>query len=458
MAGPKDMPTSKLGRMARLGGLSSRVSGSYLGQRIAGVFQDEDTRQAALRRLHLQNAERVVDTMSVLKGAAMKVGQYASVAAEALDLPEDVGRVFRKLTHQAEPIPFATIRAEIEASLDAGLDTLFDRFDPEPLGTASLGQAHAAWLPDGTPVVVKVLHRGIDQAVDADLSALRTMLLAGGMVGRRKEDLDPVFDEIRARLRDELDYYQEAANLEFFAKAFAVDPDVRVPRSVPSHSSERVLTMDRLVGMPVEAFADQAGPEARHRAGAALARTFHHSFYRLHALQADPHQGNYLVTREGQVGLIDFGCVRRFDPHWVHRYARFARGLFAGAREETLDHLVALEVIDADAPESSRDRMWRLCDVIAGPFRLPHFVAGGPDDRLVELLRPMGAEVALDLHLHLPRELVFLDRSLMGTYLMLRTLRFGTDYGGFVLPYVEEAIEVAEGRARPSTSTGPRLG
>lgn len=458
MASPKDMPTSKLSRMARLGGLSSRVSGSYLGQRIAGVFQDEETRGAAMRKLHLANAERVVDTMSVLKGAAMKVGQYASVAAEALDLPDDVGRIFRKLTHQAEPIPFSTIKAEIELSLDAGLETLFDRFDPEPLGTASLGQAHAAWLPDGTPVVVKVLHRGIDQAVDSDIAALRTMLQAGGLVGRRKGDLDQVFAEIRDRLAEELDYYKEAANLEFFANAFAGDPDIRVPRSHPTHSTDRVLTMDRMVGMPLEAFADQASRKAKDRAAEALARSFHRSFYQLHALQADPHQGNYLVSHDGQLGLLDFGCVRRFDPLYVGRYARFARALFRGEREETLDRLVDLDVIDPGAPKASRDVMWRLCDIIAQPFRMDHFVAGGPDDTLVEQIKPIGVELGLDLNLHPTRELVFLDRALMGTYLMLRRLRWGANYGEFVLAYVDEAIAVDDGQLRRVPGTEPRLG
>jgi len=443
MAGPKKLPTSRLGRIARLGGLSSRVSGSYLGQRISGLFQDEATRKQAMHTLHIENAERVVDTMSTLKGAAMKVGQYASIAAEGLDLPEDVARIFRKLTHQAEPIPFEIIREDIEASLEAPLSELFSRFDSQPLGTASLGQAHAAWLPDGRSVVVKVLHRGIDKAVDADLAALRGMLAAGGMVRRRRE-LDGVFNEIRARLHEELDYYQEAANLEFFAAAFASDPDIRVPATQPSHCTDRVLTMDRLLGEPLEVFADHASREAKQRAGVALARSFHVMLYELRALHADPHAGNYLVTPDGVVGLLDFGCVRRFDPWFVGRYSKLALSMIEGQRNVSLEHLVQLGVIDEGAPRKARDLVWRLCDAIAQPFRVDEFEAGGPDDHLIEQLKGMGHEFAGERAVHPVPEFVFLDRALIGNYLMLRKLHCRMDYGAFARPYLARAIAEVE--------------
>jgi predicted unusual protein kinase regulating ubiquinone biosynthesis (AarF/ABC1/UbiB family) len=175
MASP---PKSKLSRIARLGGLSSRVSGSYLGQRIKGAFQDEDTRRSALKKLHLENAERVVATMGNLKGAAMKVGQGIAQAVEGMNLPPEMVKVLSQLNDKAEPIEFSLIRSAVEHELEGALEDLFTDFDEEPLGTASLAQAHAARLPTGERVVVKVLHEGIEDSVDSDLSALRTMLVA----------------------------------------------------------------------------------------------------------------------------------------------------------------------------------------------------------------------------------------------------------------------------------------
>ena len=111
-------PSSRFGRMARLGGLTSRVSGSYLGQRIKGVFQDSDTRRDALHKLHLENAERVVDTMGALKGAAMKVGQSLALATDGLNLPPEVSRILGKLNDRAEPVPFDIIQSSIERELE----------------------------------------------------------------------------------------------------------------------------------------------------------------------------------------------------------------------------------------------------------------------------------------------------------------------------------------------------
>ena len=163
---------SKLSRLSKLGALTTRVSSSYLGQAVVGMFQSEANRKEGLDRLHLENAERIVRDLGSLKGAAMKVGQAVAQLSDNLDLPPDVRLVLGKLHDKAEPVPFEQVRARVEEELGGSLDTLFKRFDPNPLGTASLGQAHAATLPDGTEVVVKALHTGIDGSVQADLSTL----------------------------------------------------------------------------------------------------------------------------------------------------------------------------------------------------------------------------------------------------------------------------------------------
>ena len=240
----KKPPRGKVGRLAKLGGLTSRVSGSYIGQRIRGAFQDEETRTQAMRRLHLDNAERVVSTMGSLKGAAMKVGQSLAQVVDGLELPEEIAGILGQLNDKAEPIPFPVIRDAVEAELEGSITSLFSAFDEEPLGTASLAQAHAARLPDGTPVVVKVLHQGIENSVDADLAALKSILITGRVLRRDRKEVDEVFSEIRARLQEELDYYQEAANLEQFHASMAHIDGITIPKTHPRYSTQRVLTMD----------------------------------------------------------------------------------------------------------------------------------------------------------------------------------------------------------------------
>jgi predicted unusual protein kinase regulating ubiquinone biosynthesis (AarF/ABC1/UbiB family) len=436
-------PPSRFGRMARLGGLTSRVSGSYLGQRIKGVFQDADTRRDALHKLHLENAERVVDTMGALKGAAMKVGQSLALATDGLNLPPEVSRILGKLNDKAEPVPFDLIRASIEAELDASLSSLFADFDEEPLGTASLAQAHAARLQDGRRVVVKVLHHGIEDSVDSDLRTLRGILVAGQVLRRPKEELDNAFAEIRERLFEELDYYQEAANLEFFRDRLRV-ANVRVPATFPKLSTGRVLTMERLNGANLDTFLESATPDARHRAAVAIAHSFHDMFYRLRALHADPHGGNYLFEHDGTVGLIDFGCVKRFDQYWVAEYARMALALVDNRPTDCRTHCRELGILTSDADEAF-DVTWKLGEAIAGPLRVPSHLIDDSDQTL-ELVKREVPALLRRSDVQGPRHILYLHRTLGGIYGMLRKLGLEYPYQQLFRSHAQHAVDVAEGR------------
>ena len=143
------MNEGRLKRLARLGGLTGRLTGHGIRERL---FGDGDRTEAA---------RDLAESLSQLKGAAMKVGQQIAVAASALDLPKDVQHALKKLERDAEPVPWWTIQKILERELEDHPDDLFASFDREPLGTASLAQAHAATLHDGRRVVVKVLHRGV---------------------------------------------------------------------------------------------------------------------------------------------------------------------------------------------------------------------------------------------------------------------------------------------------------
>lgn len=449
---PKKPPTGRLGRMARLGGLTSRVGSSYLGQRVKGAFQDEDRRRRALQKLHIENAEKVVETMSHLKGAAMKVGQTLGAMVEGMDLPPEVARTLGKLNDKAEPVPWDIIRADVQASLDRDLDAVFDRFDPEPLGTASLGQAHAARLKDGTPVVVKVLHRGIDGSVASDLAALRSMFVTGKLLRRDKAEIEAIFAEVEERLLEELDYVQEAANLAYFRNAVGDQPGLRVPRTFPELCSDRVLTMDHLPGLPIDTFLEIASDEAKQRAGLVLARNFHHMVYVLRTLHADPHCGNFLFEPSGRVGLLDFGCVKRFDEHWVAQYARAGMAAVEGRRPETLDILRDLDCLRSDRPEAE-EAIWRLCDIMTTPFRVEQYTAGAGHDDVQDRANRLLPRILRYPEIQAARNVVYLNRALTGIYAVLRRLGLRTNYGELFYSHARYAVDVAEGR-RPDGSHG----
>ena len=444
MASP---PKSKLGRLARLGGLTSRMTSAYVGSRLASAFQDEDARHRTMSRLHLENAERMVETVGRLKGAAMKVGQSVALVAGTLDLPDELRSMLGRLHDQAPPVPFGVIREDVERSLDLSLERAFSWFDPEPLGTASLGQAHAARLPDGQEVVVKVLHRGIENSVASDLGALKAMLVGGRVLRRDKAEIEARFEEIRARLEEELDYLQEAVNVASFQRIFGDDPDLRIPRVHTTWSTERVLTLDRIPGVPLERFLETATPDARQRAGFTLGSMFYRMVYRHRTLHADPHPGNYLFEPDGRIGLLDYGCVKRYDEFWTGTYARAALAGVAGDRDACLAGVRSLGAWRGDTPEAG-DALWAFCELLVHPYRVdrPYELGGPDDDWLFDQIPAVMRRLVRYPEIQAPPEMLFLHRTLGGLYAIQRRLRPRFEWFPLLEENARYAIDLAEGR------------
>jgi predicted unusual protein kinase regulating ubiquinone biosynthesis (AarF/ABC1/UbiB family) len=436
MSSPTD---SRLGRLARLGRLTTSVSASYVSDRVRSVFRSEDANKEALDRVHVDNAAKVAEVLGQLKGAAMKVGQQVAMAASSLDLPDEVTGVLSKLHAEAQPIPFDVIKKNVERELEAPLDRLFRSFDPQPIGTASLGQAHAAVLPDGRDVVVKVLHDGIDKSVNTDLGALKAVLVGGRVFRRERAEMDAAFEEVREHLLQELDYLQEAANIELFRGMFGDDPRFRIPRTHPSHSTERVLTMDRLRGVPVARFVDTASREARQRAGSSLAELYYESAFRHRALHADPHPGNYLFEEDGRVGLLDFGCVKRFEPFWLASYAEAALAGIDGRRAAFLDGVRRIDGWHGEDPRAA-ELLWQFGDTLATPYRKGPYTIGDAEDSTLDRLRPVLQEFVKYPEVVIPRDVIFLHRTLGGLYTLVRQLVATVDLGHLARTHLEGAI------------------
>lgn len=442
-----DKPPSRLRRLARLTRLTGQVTSSYVGERVKSAISGGtgELSKKAMDKLAVDNAERVVEAMSRLKGAAMKVGQGMAMAARSLDLPPEVAAQLSKLEKDAEPIPFSVIKEDVESELERPLSEAFASFDKTPLGTASLAQAHPATLHDGSDVVVKVLHRGIDDTVKTDLLALKTILLGSRVMRRDKREVDAAFAEIQARLEEELDYLLEAANIHTFHEQWKDDPDVRVPDVHGSHSTERVLTLDRMPGRHVAEFVKTATPEARQRAGETMARLYYTMAFEHRTLHADPHPGNYLFEEDGRVGLLDFGCVKRFDEFWVGRYCRIALAAMDGDRERALAEAREMGALHGNHPKAE-DALWNFFDALAEHLRRGPFRLGTDEDDIVETLRAPARALGLHPSIHVPPDVIFLHRSLAGIYSITKRLQPVLDPGQLFREAAEKAIAKADGR------------
>ena len=244
----------------------------------------------------------------------IKLGQILSTRADLL--PNDYLVELRKLQDAAPPVPFDTIRQTLVAELGQSIENLFADFDPKPLAAASIGQAHAATLWDGTEVVVKVRRPGVVEQVNEDLEILRELAATASRHSDfvDRYDLSGLVEEFSQTLRLELDYIREGHSAERFASNFAADPHIHVPRVFWEATTSRLLTLERIRGIKINDLAalDDQGTDRRWLANYAtnvvLKMVCEDGFF-----HADPHPGNFFIEPNGAIGLIDFGMVGVLD-------------------------------------------------------------------------------------------------------------------------------------------------
>jgi predicted unusual protein kinase regulating ubiquinone biosynthesis (AarF/ABC1/UbiB family) len=236
----------------------------------------------------------------------------------------------------------------IEADLGAPLARLFAEVDPVPLAAASIGQVHAARLPDGGEVVVKVQYPGVDEAIRADMANLPWLY---GVLGMLNPGLDPkpLAAEIQVRITEELDYRREAENQTTFARLYDGHPRIHVPRVIAERSATRVLTSERARGHDFEWLVTQ--PQAfRDMVAETIFRFAFESIFRHHVFNGDPHPGNYLFHDDGRVTFVDFGCVKHFDAAMVADWKLYVRAHLAGDRDRFLQQAARLGFVRAGEP------------------------------------------------------------------------------------------------------------
>jgi ubiquinone biosynthesis protein len=313
---------------------------------------ESGARSAPSRPEHLRLA------LEELGATFVKLGQIASTRSDLL--PPDYQAELAKLQDRAPPVSTEAVRAAVAAGLGRPVEAVFTRFEAQPLAAASIGQVHAATLPDGTEVAVKVRRPGVVEEVEQDLVIFEHLAAAAS---RRWEpaaryDLEGLAQEFGETLRAELDYRREARNAERIANDFAGDPRLHVPRVYWAQTAGGVLTLERLRGIKIDDVAaldaariDRPALAAR-AAGVVLEMVFEHGFF-----HADPHPGNLFVEPDGRIGLLDFGMVGTLDETTRAQLADVLLAVAAGDGESLADALLALGVVQGtiDRPRLERD-------------------------------------------------------------------------------------------------------
>jgi predicted unusual protein kinase regulating ubiquinone biosynthesis (AarF/ABC1/UbiB family) len=362
-----EMPKGRIARGLKLVSLAAKELPMIGEKVVTGRKFDEKDKQ----RLR-DSAEQAAKTLGELKGLALKVGQTLSYVDGILppQATDAYQKALQKLQNMAPTVSFEEIKVELERGLGKKIEDAFVRFEEQPIAAASIGQVHkAVILVDGVEhdVAVKVQFPGIGQALGSDLKNLEVIRPVLAMMAPGA-DTGAGMTEVVTRLREELDYLNEADNQEKFRALVAGYPDVVVPKVFRSHCGHNVLTTEFIRGRSIREVAQDEDQSLRDRAGKAIFRFTLGNAFTKGVFNTDPHPGNYIVQPDGQVAFLDFGSVKWLPPELHAPWRELAEHLVRGeidAWRTKGSKLLGMEHMDPRAREINQEYQLYSAAVIA---------------------------------------------------------------------------------------------
>jgi len=430
------IPSSRAARLGAFGRLAGGVASGMLGEGARRLARGERPRMRDLV-LTPGNVGRLADRLSHLRGAAMKLGQMISMDAGDL-LPPELAAILAQLRSQAHRMPPEQLRRVLDSEWGPDWRRRFARFNATPIAAASIGQVHRARLPDGRELAIKVQYPGVRESIDSDVDNVATLLRVSGVLPREL-DLAPLLTEAKRQLHEEADYEREAAQMTRFADWLDGHTDYVVPRPLPELTTARVLAMDFIDGIPIEALAD-APQEQRDAAMRDLMALVLREMFEFGAMQTDPNFANYRFQPDaGRLVLLDFGAARDVDPATAQGYRSLLSAGLSGDRDAVREAARAAGFLGEAAVARHRPLVDRMIDIVVTEMSRPGPFDFG-DRGFVEVLREQGMEMAADRSTwHIPPvETLFVQRKVSGTALLAARLEARVDVRELVRPYLEE--------------------
>ncbi len=354
----------------------------------------------------------VPEGLSLLKGTALKIAQQLSFEIDIF--PEEIRRELEKSYHQVPPLNRALIRKVVTSALGQPPERIFSSFEPDAFAAASLGQVHRAQSPDGMRLAIKIQYPGIDRTIAGDIRLVKNLL-------RPSPDFHlyrAALNEIELRLLEEIDYRKEAQNLEYF-KANLKVRSVVIPGVVHDFTTRNILAEAYLEGLPLDEWI-KTGPSQQHRdaVAAILNDIFFTGLYDLNCIHADPNPGNFIVTGDRSVGLVDFGCVKQLNRSFVDRYRQLPGAVVHPDRERYFQLLEELRMIRSELDDNTRqlfyDTMVTFSKWFARLFADEVFDFGANPGFFAEGRMHMDKIYRLRKHVDMNPNFIFLDRTRYG--------------------------------------------
>lgn len=358
------IPTSKTQRSAKFVKTGFKVGGNYIKHYSKKLFNPDLSKD----ELNLDNATDIYTSLSELKGSALKVAQMLSMDKNIL--PKAYVDQFSLSQYNAPPLSGPLIVRTFTKYFGKTPSQIFDEFNIKSTNAASIGQVHQAVL-NGKKLAVKIQYPGVGDSISSDLKMVKPF--AFRLLGMSQKELEVYMTEVEDRLLEETDYDLEIKRSIEFSEACKNIPNLIFPTYYPDLSSKRIITMEWLGGMHMKEFLNtNPTQEIRNQVGQALWDFYNFQQHELRAVHADPHPGNFLITPEGKLGVIDFGCIKEMPADFYNPFFSLTSTDMLQDRDKTIIAFRELEMIRENDNASQIEFFYQVYKEMIELFAQPY--------------------------------------------------------------------------------------
>lgn len=363
------IPVGKLkraGKIVKTGLKVGRNYASYYGEKLVNPQVSKD-------KLDRDNASEIMSSLKELKGGGLKVAQMLSMEKNLL--PAAYVEQFSLAQFSVPPLSSPLVIKTFKKYFGKSPDQVFDTFNLKSKNAASIGQVHEAWK-DGVKLAVKIQYPGVSESVQTDLEMIKPM--ASRLLRLKTEDSERYFLEVESKLIEETDYKLELENSMAMSEACSWMKGIVFPRYFPELSNDRIITMEWIEGMHLSEFAkSEASQEVRNELGQQLWDFYMYQLHELKKVHADPHPGNFIITPDFELGIIDFGCIKRIPGYFYESHVQMLDPEILNDEEKFIDILLKLELLSAGDTPDERAYYYSLYKELLGlaltPYRSASF-------------------------------------------------------------------------------------
>lgn len=421
------IPVSKVQRAAKFISTGAKVGGNYVkhyAKKMVNPALD-------IESLHQSNATDIYNSLSQLKGSALKVAQMMSMDKNLL--PRAYQDKFTMAQYSAPPLSYPLVVKTFQQHFGKGPDQIFESFTRSAVNAASIGQVHQA-TKGGKLFAVKIQYPGVADSVSSDLKLVRPFALR--LLNMNEKELDHYMEEVEERLVEETDYVLEIERSRVISEACAHIANLNFPKYYDELSSDRIITMDWLKGLHIKEWMDtQPSQKSRNQVGQALWDFYHHQVHNLMQVHADPHPGNFIIQENDVLGIIDFGCVKVIPEDFYRGYFSLIKRELLIQEEELNQIFYTLEFIsdkDTEVEQAYFKGVFKeMISLLGKPFHVDRFDFA--DDGFFEQIFQLGDRISNDKMFKKSRQArgsrhgLYINRTYFGLYNLLNQLQAEID-------------------------------